>query len=1197
MVSFFKGFFIMKLLKLKNYIMTLAFILIISGTLFPHPENLLSAAEDTLTPAMKYNIMQTIEAKNGTALKFDSGANIIVSPGLKDEDGLIISQLFNYEGLDTDESYIFKLDSAKPIDLMTIEVAFDTVSPDENFDVFCVDRSSGAYKELSFTTRNDSGEALISVSAGAISNNADAVFGPADDKKFSGDIIIFGHALNFKKIDSLKQTVTAAGGALKLKSGSGVEIPADSINETAEVTIGEFDIAKFDNAPAQKIFTVQSSLMIKNAVLTVKLPEKYWKKYISAVYMAPDGNAVFIDPVFDDAARTMAIKLEGGKRPVADMKRKPRGKGNQSGSKPAGAENKDVDFEAGACVVIETGGEPLEVPASRLIELPYYEQGGSGCCWAAASLMLIKSYASDAYSDMTIYEILKGMKLGKNDGIGGAWSSDMTRLGSRIKGYTGRKTETVTFYNFNNFIKYVISQVACGKPVMANMGLHQGLFLGYEITADGKKMMIYHDPQNSTERTPAQTPYRKVPDTQIKADFTPSFAKSINITICAKDPVDTLKARLQTFHMPDSQDGNILMKSAGGVGTIKKDGKRRLVADYITWDAFSENGYKFNAWQEQPEFDEFVISAMPVWNSDRKNDARCSIISSIHRIKGGVIEYPALLETAEVKITLKKYEDGSVPDQTGNHPSRYLYSNAFELNKMKSKLVPSDLEFAVVNELRDAKNNLAGLFNIKFKYRPLIITPKAPGGVKPGGTIQFTAAIGEKPAECEWSVSDNDNSSIDASGLFKLSETPKPDMAPKISVGAVEKNDGAPQLNIGDRVIKLLKCATAEIEIPPAARIGTLVIKPEFSVIGKDDKISFKAFADNEETTEISWKLTRTASLGLTVGGHNTLESHEEEAVEKNEFLGEISKEGVYTPPDPAPEYSVQIIANAKACPSKKARAKINVSSVKIIEESDPVELEESQKYKVTAAAFYPPENHCFNYDFGDGSEIVSSDRDDCEHKYEKAGNYILKVELLNADKKVFAEDSRKITVCVNKSRIYKEYYESYTGEQTIKLEYEGYEKDDKVHKHGKFKSYSQTGMLRSEGTYSEDKKEGKWKYFNGDKSYSEVLFANDKKEGKWTKYFPSGAKEDESTYVNDICEGPYTKWFEDGKVSETCAFRNGKREGLYTSLYNDGKKEREGPYKDGEQEGVWTFWRKDGGVSEKSRYEKGDRKEILNRY
>ncbi|HNY11547.1 MAG TPA: PKD domain-containing protein, partial [Candidatus Wallbacteria bacterium] len=927
------------------------------------------------------------------------------------------------------------------------------------------------------------------------------------------------------------------------------------------------------------------------------LPEKYWKKYISAVYMPPDGDNVFIDPVYDDTAKTMAIKLDGGKRPVADMKRKPRGKGNQGGTAAPGGENKGVDFEAGACVVIETGGEPLEVPASKLMELPYYEQGQSGCCWAASTLMFIMSYLDGPYSDTSIYEILKGMKLGKDEGIGGAWSSDMTRLGARIKGYTGKKTETVTFYNFNNFIKYVIAQVASDKPVMANMGLHQGLFLGYEITDDGKKTMIYHDPQNSREKTPAQTPYRKVSDAQIQSDFTPSFAKSINITISAKEPIDPKKIRLQTFHMPDSQDGNILMKSSGGVGTIKKVGKRRLVADFITWDAFSENGYKFKAWQEQPEFDEFVISAMPVWNSDRKNDAQCVIRSSIHRIRGGIIEYPALLETGEVKITLKRYEDGSVPDQTGNHPSRYLYSNAFEINKMKSKLDAADLEFAVVNELRDAKNNLIGLFNIKFKYRPLIITPGFAKGTAPGGNIQFKASIGENPVNCEWSVSDNDNASIDATGLFKLSETPKQDIAPKISIGAVEKNDNAPQLTIGDTAVKLLKCATAEIEAAPPARIEKLVIKPENAVIGKNDRVSFKAFADNEETTEISWKLTRAPGLLVNTGGITTIESHEEEAVEKSDILGEINKEGVYTPPDLATEYSVQIIATAKACPSITANAKVCISSVKIIEESDPVELEAGNRYRATAAGSYPPENYSFNYDFGDGSPAVNTERDDCDHKYETVGTYTLKVELVDGDKKVFAEDSRKVTVSENKIKVFKEYYESYTGEQTIKSEFEGYEKNDTIHKHGKFKSYSQGGWLKSEGEYREDKKEGKWKYYNGDKTYSEAFFVNDKKQGTWIKYFASGAKHDEYNYVNDICEGPYTEWFEDGKVSIKCSYRNGKREGLYTSWYHDGKKEREGEYRDSNENGVWTFWRKDGSVSEKSLYENGNRKEILNTY
>ncbi len=1163
---------------------------------------------------IKYNEVETIKfgSDGSCEIAMKSGSKFSVSDKYQKNSDLKISRIYSFENLDTSESYIFKLDSAGEINEATIEIAVSEIDAGE-ISVFAVLPENGEHVPLSFESKKSGAEVLIQVPAGSKSPNGGLLFNNGGPYKFNGHIIAISYG-TFSPIECRQLFAFDETAEINLKSGSKLELKNGS-KTPAAIIITESESLPVKNAPKQKLFTIKSSEFLSGAKLKIKLEKNLNPKYITSVYAVPDGDTAFFEPEFDTAEGLLTLNTSGGKRKYDINTPKKRSKGG-SGQMPGGnsaiqTNDLTADFEAGATFVIEYGGEPKTVPAAKIIELPYYEQGASGCCWAAAALMFIKSYLAQGYSDTAIYEILKGMRLNKDDGIGGAWSSDMKRLGARVKGYTGIKTETLTFFNYHNFINYVIARLSENKPVIVNMGLHQGMFVGYEMNGPELNQIniIYHDPQNSNEKTPAQGPYRKVSAEKLCAEFTPTLAKSINITICAGEPVSASAKTLQTFHMPDSLDGNITMSITGGAGIVKQYGKRKLIADYVTWDIASKNGYKFKTGgNEIPPADEFIINAVPIWNTDRNNDANCTIKTYIKKVKDGCISGPVLLETGEVKITIPKFDVSAAPDSTGNHPARFLYKNSLKLSDIALKLTGVDHEFAFINELLDNSGKLIGMFVIYFDYSPLLIFPAKVEKLSPGESITFKAEILGTRADCDFSVSDKENFSIDGNGILKFTKEPG-DKIEKIFVTATEKNDNPAAITIGTDRVKLLKTATAEIILAAQpAKTEKLEITPAARDIAPGAKIQFKALSDGSETGEINWKITKAQSLLCEPGkGTQVIDYYDIAASESKEW-GKISAGGLYEAPEKAPDCDLEVIALLKGNEKSKAIAKVNFIPFKILIDDTKLEVEQNHKYEVEISTYNVlPENYSIKYDFGDGtpSETVKNSR--LEHKYEKSGTFDIKAGLYDASGKLIIEDTRKITVKESGKKTYRTYYSETDSdeEQKIKEEYEGYEKDGKIYKHGKYRTYSKTGKLTSEGNYINDSREGKWVVYSRKGSTDEYYLSyvynrkNDIREGQSTDYYPDGTKKEELTWANDKPNGPFVKYHENGKKFEEGTYKDSYKEGRYVKWYDTGIKAEEGEYQGRDnafekRSGTWTYWRKDGSIKEKAVYENDKVKEYM---
>ena len=1105
-------------------------------------------------------------------------------------DKLEISVLENYENYSYPDFYIIKLDTRAALSEASFKAEFD----------FCAD--SGEISVCRFS--DDAPESAdMAVTSEIRAGHVIAGFTTGGAAIKSGDLLIAGsHKFAGKRNGFKKKKIGREGGEITLNNKTNLNILPDALDDTVEISMAEYESPQVANAPAQKTITIKSEANIKNASLHLRSGAKFDEDHTSLVYIPKDADPKYIPFQIDRSSETLIANFTGGKLPAGEkmeedrkLHRQKRVKGKDLNA-PSNAKNSEppIDFSAGANFVLETGSGPKSVAKSSIIELPYYEQGINGCCWAAAALAVIKAYDPGPYTDMSIYELLKGMNIDKNDGIGGWWSYDMSRLAARIKGYTQTPNETFTFWNFNNFTNYIIAQTADQKPVIANMATHQAVFCGYELTGekiDDGVTLIYHDPQNSAEKNPPQTPYRRISPAALYSDFTPSGAKSVNMTISPSNPLQSAKAKfLQTIHLSDSQTGDIYGKNASGAGIVKNFKTRKIVIDYINWDIASNSGCRFKSYDDLPEFDEFWISNIPVWNADRKNTAVCSVKSSIHRIKDGKIEFPAIVSTEEIKFEIPPYDSSATSTSNGDNKARRLYTNMLSLDKLKAKLLDSDRSLALLTELRDGAGNLMGGFDIRFNYSPLIIKPARIENAEPGSTHRFMAFINGRETKVKWSLNENSNAKIDETGALTINSEISED-AGTLSINAVEINDAAPEIAALKSSIKLLKSATAEVSLAKSKtgkiKIGELKLIPERACLQLGEKIKFTVLADGQETSEINWTLKYAPVMVFDVanGGRGS----ETELDLPTSDIGVIGNDGLYTAPKKHVCEKLMIEAKSKLDPAASpAKAFINLTYLLITTEVDINNLDLAKKYEFNLVAYNMPTSHYYEWDFGDKTAPQKDNGNYLRHAYQSGGEYIIKVKVLDEQtNKIITESELKVKIAAQfQTKVFKTYYND-DGE-TLMEEFQGYEKNGNKIKNGWYKKYSKYGKLKYEGFYNEDKKHGHWKYHNTDGSYSELEFVNNLEEGEWKGYYPTGALYYIRPMVNGENEGTYKEYYPTGAKSVEYEIKNGKQSGKYTSWYENGTKLHEGEYIDTVQTGVWTYYRQDGSISEKSLYENG---------
>lgn len=148
----------------------------------------------------------------------------------------------------------------------------------------------------------------------------------------------------------------------------------------------------------------------------------------------------------------------------------------------------------------------------------------------------------------------------------------------------------------------------------------------------------------------------------------------------------------------------------------------------------------------------------------------------------------------------------------------------------------------------------------------------------------------------------------------------------------------------------------------------------------------------------------------------------------------------------------------------------------------------------------------------------------------------------------------------------------------------------------GPFKQWFPNGILDCEGKYSGGKQNGQWMYFNETGSPKlTVLFKYGTEtkrryeNGTFTEYYDSGLPKSEFTYSNGQLDGPFTEWYDKGeyvrKPAEDPAMA---KEGYLKQTLEGQVILRQGDYVDGKLEGELLHYHDNGTIDKRELYEAG---------
>jgi antitoxin component YwqK of YwqJK toxin-antitoxin module len=168
--------------------------------------------------------------------------------------------------------------------------------------------------------------------------------------------------------------------------------------------------------------------------------------------------------------------------------------------------------------------------------------------------------------------------------------------------------------------------------------------------------------------------------------------------------------------------------------------------------------------------------------------------------------------------------------------------------------------------------------------------------------------------------------------------------------------------------------------------------------------------------------------------------------------------------------------------------------------------------------------------------------------------------------------------------------------------------KDRNNLKQGKWMYFYENGVVRLEGTYKDDKKNGYFKEYDRKgnliktEKYLEDVIQEDVAElvelEIRTDYYPSGNIKTVASYKDGVPEGVRREYSEDGRILATYVFdegvitgqgimnEQGIRTGPWKELYPDGKTKAEGMYKDGKKTGRWKYYYPDGTIEQEGAYD-----------
>jgi len=128
-------------------------------------------------------------------------------------------------------------------------------------------------------------------------------------------------------------------------------------------------------------------------------------------------------------------------------------------------------------------------------------------------------------------------------------------------------------------------------------------------------------------------------------------------------------------------------------------------------------------------------------------------------------------------------------------------------------------------------------------------------------------------------------------------------------------------------------------------------------------------------------------------------------------------------------------------------------------------------------------------------------------------------------------------------------------------------------------------GELKADGQYLYQEHE-----YNFSK-YPEFFatIKNGKEDGLVTAWYENGQKRQEGTAKDGEKDGLWTEWHKNGQKEYEVTYKYGEFDGLFSEWYENGQKRMERPFKDGQTDGLWTWWHKNGQKEREETYKDGE--------
>jgi antitoxin component YwqK of YwqJK toxin-antitoxin module len=137
---------------------------------------------------------------------------------------------------------------------------------------------------------------------------------------------------------------------------------------------------------------------------------------------------------------------------------------------------------------------------------------------------------------------------------------------------------------------------------------------------------------------------------------------------------------------------------------------------------------------------------------------------------------------------------------------------------------------------------------------------------------------------------------------------------------------------------------------------------------------------------------------------------------------------------------------------------------------------------------------------------------------------------------------------------------------------------------------YFPDGKTASKGKYINQKKEGKWQFFDENKGFLiiEENYTGNRKNGLSVKYYPDGKIAEKINYVNDVRNGEWLRFYNNGNAWIKSSYLNNRLNGKFEAWLENGTPEFSGEYIADARNGLWTIFNKDGSVRYKIEYKNG---------